>query len=52
MRHLVLFSFGLTILGVSDLIVMLMTFHRLQSLSKIARFGQKPDCDLKVRSDE
>ena len=34
--------------GVSDFIVILMTFHRLQTLSKIARFGQRPDTDLKV----
>ena len=36
--------------GVSDFIVILMTFHRLQTLSKIARFGQRPDSDLKVRT--
>ena len=39
------------ILGVSDFIVILMTIHRLQTLSKIARFGQKPECDLKVRKE-
>ena len=39
------------ILGVSDIIVILMTFHRLQTLSKIARFGQRPESDLKVRTE-